>query len=297
MDQLDAIKGWTYCSVRIMRIGEMRMQTRIGFIGTGNMGASILRGILRSGTVGHENIYIFDTDKNKMEALAKETGVTACSGNAELARICDYIILAVKPAAVPQVLAEAKDSFTDEKILVSIAAGISIDSLRRYAGRDIKIVRTMPNLPLMVGEGMTVISFGDRISEEEKRTVKELFRSSGEAEELDEKLMNEVIALTSSSPAYVFMMIEAMADGAVQQGIPRQAAYKLAAQAVLGSAKMVLETGLHPAELKDRVCSPAGTTIEAVNELEKCGFRHAIMSAMKACTDRATEIGRSTESR
>jgi len=297
MDQLDAIKGWTYCSVRIMRIGEMCMQTRIGFIGTGNMGASILRGILRSGTVGHENIYIFDTDKNKMEALAKETGVTACSGNAELARICDYIILAVKPAAVPQALAEAKDSFTDEKVLVSIAAGISIDSLRRHAGGDIKIVRTMPNLPLMVGEGMTVISFGDRISEEEKRTVKELFRSSGEAEELDEKLMNEVIALTSSSPAYVFMMIEAMADGAVQQGIPRQAAYKLAAQAVLGSAKMVLETGLHPAELKDRVCSPAGTTIEAVNELEKCGFRHAIMSAMKACTDRAAEIGRSTESR
>ena len=273
------------------------MKTRIGFIGTGNMGAAILKGILRSGMAQPGDIYIFDPDESRVEALTGETGVAACSGNAELVSMSDYIILAVKPAAVRQALSEAKDSFTDRKVLVSIAAGISIEMLKQHVGRDRKIVRTMPNLPLMSGAGMTVISFGDRISEEVKETVKDIFKGSGEVEELDERLMNEVIALTGSSPAYIFMMIEAMADGAVQQGIPRKAAYRLAAQTVLGSAKMVLETGLHPAELKDQVCSPAGTTIEAVKALEKQRFRHAIMSAMKACTARAVEIGRSFENR
>jgi pyrroline-5-carboxylate reductase len=275
----------------------MDMASRIGFIGTGNMGASILRGILRSGLTGPENIYIFDPDTAKMEALTNDTGVRACSGNVELVGMSDYVILAVKPAAVPQVLQEVKESFTDRKVLVSIAAGISIDMLAQHLGQSRKIVRTMPNLPLMAGEGMTVISFGEHISEEEKETVKNLFRGSGQVEVLEERLMNEVIALTGSSPAYVFMMIEAMADGAVQQGIPRKTAYRLAAQSVLGSAKMVLETGLHPAELKDRVCSPGGTSIEAVKALEKCGLRHAIMSAMKACTKRAVEISSSFESR
>jgi pyrroline-5-carboxylate reductase len=275
----------------------MDMASRIGFIGTGNMGASILRGILRSGLTGPENIYIFDPDTAKMEALTNDTGVRACSGNVELVGMSDYVILAVKPAAVPQVLQEVKESFTDRKVLVSIAAGISIDMLAQHLGQSRKIVRTMPNLPLMAGEGMTVISFGEHISEEEKETVKNLFRGSGQVEVLEERLMNEVIALTGSSPAYVFMMIEAMADGAVQQGIPRKTAYRLAAQSVLGSAKMVLETGLHPAELKDQVCSPGGTSIEAVKALEKCGLRHAVMSAMKACTKRAVEISSSFESR
>jgi pyrroline-5-carboxylate reductase len=275
----------------------MDMASRIGFIGTGNMGASILRGILRSGLTGPENIYIFDPDTAKMEALTNDTGVRACSGNVELVGMSDYVILAVKPAAVPQVLQEVKESFTDRKVLVSIAAGISIDMLAQHLGQSRKIVRTMPNLPLMAGEGMTVISFGEHTSEEEKETVKNLFRGSGQVEVLEERLMNEVIALTGSSPAYVFMMIEAMADGAVQQGIPRKTAYRLAAQSVLGSAKMVLETGLHPAELKDQVCSPGGTSIEAVKALEKCGLRHAVMSAMKACTKRAVEISSSFESR
>lgn len=273
------------------------MESRIGFIGAGNMGSSLLRGILRSGMVGPGNIYIFDADKGRMEALAAETGVNTCSCNAELVGICNYVILAVKPAVVPQVLPECRDSFTDGKVLISIAAGVSMEKLKQYAGNVAKVVRTMPNLPLMVGEGMTVICFDDNISEEEKNTVREIFRCSGETEELDERLMNRVIALTGSSPAYVFMMIEAMADEAVRQGIPRQTAYRLAARAVRGSAGMVLETGLHPAELKDRVCSPEGTTIEAVAELERCGFRHAIMSAMDACTERAAEIGRSEEGR
>lgn len=273
------------------------MGKRIGFIGTGNMGASILRGVLRSGTAKPEDIYIFDADKAKADALVKETGVAAAASNSELVRNCDYIVLAVKPVYIGQVMEEIKDSFSSEKVLVSIAVGISSDSLRAYLQKDSKIVRTMPNLPLMVGEGMTLISFDDNIGSEEKLFVKKLFEGSGIAEELEERLMSQVTALTGSSPAYVFVMLEAMADGAVSQGIPRKLAYRLAAQAVLGSAKMVLETGLHPAELKDQVCSPAGTTIEAVKTLERNGFRYSLMDAMDKCTERALEIGRGSGSR
>jgi len=271
------------------------MGAKIGFIGTGNMGSAIVRGVVRSGTASPEDVYLFDTDTGKAEALAKETGAVVTSDSVELVNICRYIVLAVKPVYAGQVLNKIKDCFTEDKVLVSIAAGISMDTLRSHLGSDRKVVRTMPNLPLMVGEGMTLISFDDNISEEEKSFVKSIFEGAGKAEELEERLMNEVTSLTGSSPAYVFILIEAMADGAVQQGIPRKLAYRLAAQAVLGSAKMVLETGLHPAELKDQVCSPAGTTIEAVKVLEKNGFRYSIMEAMSECTAKAFKLGTGRE--
>lgn len=273
------------------------MGKKIGFIGTGNMGASILKGVIRSGTALPEDIIIFDADSEKTAVLAKETGVAAAASNSELTKLSDYIILAVKPVFVGQVMDEIKDSFSTEKVLVSIAVGISSDTLRAYLHKESKIVRTMPNLPLMVGEGMTLVCFDDNIGSEEKVFVKKLFEGSGRAEELEERLMSQVTALTGSSPAYVFIMIEAMADGAVAQGIPRKLAYRLAAQAVLGSAKMVLETGLHPADLKDQVCSPAGTTIEAVKALERNRFRHSLIEAMDECTARALEIGRGSGSR
>lgn len=244
------------------------MGKKIGFIGTGNMGASILKGVIRSGTALPEDIIIFDADKQKADTLAKETGSIVAASNCELVKHSDIVLLAVKPVFAAQVMEEIKDCFSNEKVLVSIAVGIGLDTLRTYLRRESKIVRTMPNLPLMVGEGMTLICFDDNIGNEEKILVKSIFEGSGKTEELEERLMSQVTALTGSSPAYVFIMIEAMADGAVAQGIPRKLAVKLAAQAVLGSAKMVLETGLHPAELKDQVCSPAGTTIEAVKALE-----------------------------
>ncbi len=273
------------------------MGKKIGFIGTGNMGSSILKGVIRSGTAQPEDIYIFDADSKKAALLADETGVNAAVSNSELVRLSDFIVLAVKPAYIGQVMEDIKESFSNDKVLVSIAVGVSSDTLRSYLKKDSKIVRTMPNLPLMVGEGMTLICFGDNISNEDRIFVKRLFEGSGRAEELEERLMSQVTALTGSSPAYVFVMIEAMADAAVQQGIPRKLAYTLASQAVLGSAKMVLDTGLHPAELKDQVCSPAGTTIEAVKALEKNGFRYSIIDAMKECTARALEIGRDSGKR
>lgn len=273
------------------------MGIRVGFIGTGNMGTPLLKGVICSGAAKPEDIYIFDADKGKADALARETGVNVAADNPELTAACDYIVLAVKPVYIRQVLEEIKGSFTENKVLLSIAVGVTSDTIKSILGRERKVVRTMPNLPVLVGEGMTLVCFDKNINDNEKETVKSLFEGSGKVDELEERLMSQVTSLTSSSPAYIFMMIEAMADGAVQQGIPRKLAYKLASQAVLGSAKMVRETGLHPAELKDQVCSPAGTTIEAVKSLEENGFRNSIMEAMKECTRRALEIGRESEGR
>jgi pyrroline-5-carboxylate reductase len=270
------------------------MGIKLGFIGTGNMGTPLVRGAVRSGVAAPADIRIYDVDHEKAAALGRETGVVLAGSNDEVVRDSDYIVLAVKPNYVKPVLEECRHSFNASKILVSIAVGVSTATLKQILGEGSKVVRTMPNIPLLVGEGMTLVCFGDNIGSEEKAAIRGLFEGSGRVEELEERLMSEVTALTGSSPAYVFMFLEAMADAAVQSGIPRGLAYRLAAQAVLGSAKMVLETGKHPAELKDQVCSPAGTTIEAVNALERNGFRFAVMDAMAECTKRAKEIGRMT---
>lgn len=270
------------------------MGIKLGFIGTGNMGAPLVKGAVRSGTADPSDIFIYDVDREKAASLSRETGVVQARDNSEVVSKSDFIVLAVKPNYIKAAIDECRNSFDSSKVLVSIAVGVSIQTLRQMLGPGPAIVRTMPNIPLLVGEGMTLVCFGDNISGEQKSAVKRLFEGSGRVEELEERLMSEVTALTGSSPAYVFMFIEAMADAAVQSGIPRALAYRLASQAVLGSAKMVLETGKHPAELKDQVCSPAGTTIEAVNALERNGFRFAVMDAMAECTKRAREIGRMT---
>lgn len=267
------------------------MNINLGFIGTGNMGASLVKGIIKAGIVPAERIFAFDADPVKVTGLQEETGINILNSNELVVEKSDVIILAVKPNGIKPVLEQCKDKFAGSKLLVSIAVGIPIKVYKDILGEDMKIVRTMPNTPALVGEGMTLISYDKNISESEIDIVRKLLESVGLVETLDEKLMNEVTALTGSSPAYVYMFIEAMADAAVLSGLPRALSYKLAAQAVLGSAKMVLEAGKHPGELKDQVCSPAGTTIEAVAALEKNGFRYAIMEAMNECTRRAREIG------
>jgi pyrroline-5-carboxylate reductase len=268
------------------------MDMKLGFIGTGCMGTAMIKSIINSEKLPAKSIYIFDLDAEKTGQLKNEFGVEVLSSGTEVVEKSDIIILAVKPNVLKPVLEACKSSFDNKKILVSFAVGVPIKFYKEIIGVDKKVVRTMPNTPMQVGEGMTLISFESEISKEEAKIIKDLFECTGKAEILDEKLMSEVTALTGSSPAYVYMFIEAMADAAVKSGIPRAISYKLAAQAVLGSAKMVLETGLHPGELKDQVCSPAGTTIEAVNTLEKNGFRYSIMDAMNECTKRAKEIGK-----
>jgi pyrroline-5-carboxylate reductase len=268
------------------------MDIKLGFVGAGNMGAAMVKSIAKSDIVKPENIYIFDVDTDKVGLLKKETGINVLGSVDEVFRKSDLIVLALKPNMIKPVLEACKESFSQDKILVSVAVGLPISLYKGILGNDKKIIRTMPNTPVLVGEGMTLISFDNNVGEDDLKLVRPLFETMGKVEVLDEKFMSEVTALTGSSPAYVFMFIEAMADAAVLSGIPRNLAYKLASQAVLGSAKMVLETGKHPGELKDQVCSPAGTTIEAVSALEKNGFRYAVIDAMNECTKRAREIGK-----
>jgi pyrroline-5-carboxylate reductase len=265
---------------------------KVGFIGAGNMGGALIRSIARGDKEGQFPISAYDVNAGLLGKLAEETGLIPANSAIDLVNESDIVIIAVKPQYCESVLKEIKPFLTAKKLLVSIIVGLPISYYKDILGRDVKIVRTMPNTPAMVGEGMTLVCCDDSILNEEKQSVLRLLRYSGMVEELEEKLMNEVTALTGSSPAYVFMFIEAMADAAVQSGIPRALSYRLAAQAVLGSAKMVLETGKHPGELKDMVCSPAGTTIEAVAVLEREGFRNAVITAMGECTKKAREIGK-----
>jgi len=264
---------------------------KIGFIGTGVMGTAMIKGIIGANIVNPSDIYVFDLDQQKLQTLKTELGVKAVTDSTEVVEKCEFIILAVKPNVVKTILEEIKKVFTLDKLLISIAAGIPLKTYKKALGDERKVIRALPNTPAVIGEGMTLISFDQYVLDDDIKDATTILEALGKVECMDEKLMSEVVALTSSSPAYVFMLIEAMADAAVLSGIPRQTAYRLASQAVSGSAKMVAETGKHPGELKDQVCSPAGTTIEAVATLEKYGFRNSILEAMKECTKKARELG------
>lgn len=265
---------------------------KVGFIGTGVMGTAMIKGIIGSNIINSSDIYVFDVDKNKMQEQSKELGLNAVNDAIGVVKTCDIVLVAVKPNVVKPVLEEIKNEFTGDKLLISIAAGIPLKTYKNILGQDKKVIRALPNTPAVIGEGMTLISFDSSVKDEDINAAMSILGALGQVECMDEKLMSEVVALTSSSPAYIFMLIEAMADAAVLSGIPRQTAYRLASQAVSGSARMVAQTGKHPGELKDQVCSPAGTTIEAVAALEKNGFRNSIIEAMNECTKKARELGK-----
>lgn len=261
---------------------------KIGFIGGGNMAGAIANGVISSGLCAARDIVICDINA---ESLKKYDEKITKSQNNKDALNCDYIVLAVKPFILPKVLEEIAGCDITDKVFVSIVAGVSVKEIKGILGENAKVVRVMPNTPAQVGEGMTVIAKpDDKVTEAELSEARSIFDAVGKTEIMEENMINVVTGVSGSSPAYVFMLIEAMADAGVSGGIPRDKAYNLAAQAVLGSAKMVLETGKHPAELKDMVCSPKGTTIEAVAELEKRGFRAAIIEAIKKCNDKANNI-------
>lgn len=268
------------------------MDFSVGFIGAGKMGSAIAKGVALAGKIPLKNIRVFDIDCQKVELLHKEVGINAEFDIEDLIKKSDIIILAVLPSVIKSVLESHIKLFDNDKILVSIAAGVPIKAFKSLLGEHAKIVRTMPNRPALIRKGMTLISYQDSdISKEELENIKVIFNSVGRTQVLDENLMDEVIALTSSSPAYVFMLIESMANAAVLRGISAKDAYDMAAQAVVGSAQMVLDTGKHPAELKDEICTPGGTTIEAVKNLEKGSFRYTIIEAMEECTKKAKNIG------
>ena len=258
---------------------------KLGFIGTGNMAGAIMGGIIKEGIISPDEIIGADILEAGRERVRKEHGIHVTADNREAAVTSEVLVLSVKPQYYEQAISEIRDCIRDEQIIVTLAPGKTLSWLEEKFGKPVKIVRTMPNTPALVGEGMTAACPNQYVTDQEKEYVLRILGAFGKVEVVPEHLIDAVVAVSGSSPAYVFMLIEAMADAAVAEGMPRAQAYEFAAQAVYGSAKMVLETGKHPGELKDMVCSPAGTTIEAVRVLEKEGFRSAVIEAMKACAD------------
>ncbi|MBR3429171.1 MAG: pyrroline-5-carboxylate reductase [Clostridia bacterium] len=263
----------------------------IGMIGAGNMGSAILRGIVEAEYVRASQVIAFDTNRKRMRELEEDLpGISLAADCLEVAERADLIILAVKPIFVSEVIDQIKSTLNGKAVL-SIAAGWTVSMLEKALDHSgATYMRVMPNTPALVGEGMTALCDESTFSKEDFDFVKGIFDAIGKTRILPERLFDGVVALSGSSPAYVYMMIEAMADAAVKEGIPRVHAYEMAAQSVLGSALMVLSTGTHPAALKDAVCSPGGTTIEAVEELERKGFRAAIMDAMKVCAEKSRNM-------
>lgn len=263
---------------------------KIGFIGLGNMASAMIGGILKKELYAAEDIIGSDKSEDSVQKAAKIFGIHTTTDNLEVAQAADVLILAVKPQFFPEVIAEIKGAVREETLIISIAPGKTMEWIMEHFGRELKLVRCMPNTPALVGEGCTGFCCYKLVSEEEQAQAAAILGSFGRAYQVPENLLDTVVGISGSSPAYVFMFIEAMADAAVAQGMPRKQAYQFAAQAVLGSAKLVLETGMHPGELKDMVCSPAGSTIEGVRILEKNGFRGAVFEALKGAADKGKKM-------
>ncbi|MFR1850172.1 MULTISPECIES: pyrroline-5-carboxylate reductase [Clostridia] len=265
---------------------------KIGFIGAGNMAGAIIGGIIKSNLVESQNVIASAKTMTNLNKLKDEYNINVTLDAREVVKNSDIVFMAVKPNIFDGVLEGVKDLIGDGKIVVSIAAGKSISSMENIIGDDKKIIRTMPNTPALVNEGMSALCPNKNIEDEELKIVKGIFDSFGKSEVVGEYLIDSVIGVSGSSPAYVFMFIEAMADAAVVGGMPRKQAYNFAAQSVLGAAKMVLESGKHPGELKDMVCSPGGTTIEAVKVLENEGMRSSVINAVCACIEKSKEMSK-----
>lgn len=260
---------------------------KLGFIGTGNMASAIMGGIVKNQMMAADEIIGADVSAPGRARVQEQFGIHVTDDNREVVEKADVIVLSVKPQYYEEVICEIREFMNENQLVITIAPGKTLAWLAEKFGKEVKIVRTMPNTPALVGAGMTAMCPNEHMTEAETAYVQSLLESFGRVEIVPERLMDVVVSTSGSSPAYVFMMIEAMADAAVSGGMPRTQAYQFAAQAVMGSAKMVLETGKHPGELKDMVCSPGGTTIEAVRTLEEYGFRSAVMEAMKACEEKS----------
>ena len=256
------------------------------------MAGAIIGGIIKSNLVESQNVIASAKTMTNLNKLKDEYNINVTLDAREVVKNSDIVFMAVKPNIFDGVLESVKDLIGDEKIVVSIAAGKSISSMENIIGDDKKIIRTMPNTPALVNEGMSALCPNKNIEDEELKIVKGIFDSFGKSEVVGEYLIDSVIGVSGSSPAYVFMFIEAMADAAVVGGMPRKQAYNFAAQSVLGAAKMVLESGKHPGELKDMVCSPGGTTIEAVKVLENEGMRSSVINAVCACIEKSKEMSK-----
>ena len=265
--------------------------SKIAFIGSGQMAEAMIGGLLSGQVCTAESIWATDPVAERRDHLKGQFGIQVGPANREAVAWADVIVLAVKPQALPAVLIELGPILA-HALVISIVAGVTIRTIAEQAGGATRVVRAMPNTPALVLEGMTALAMGAGVSDEDVRLVRTIFEAVGLVVAVEEGLMDAVTGLSGSGPAYVFLAIEALADGGVKMGLPRQTAELLAAQTVFGAARLVLESGVHPAELKDRVSSPGGTTIAGLHQLEQGGFRAALMAAVEAATTRSKELGR-----
>ncbi len=262
---------------------------KIGFIGMGNMGGAILNGLLK--TMDPGELIFTAAHKEKMEAVTKATGVAHGESNLDCVRAARYVILAVKPQYFDTVFEEIREGLDAGQIVISLAPGITAADIKERLGGRVRVIRAMPNTPALLGEGMTGVAYGPEVyTEEEQADIAAVFTSCGRMEIVEERQMDAVGCVSGCGPAFVYMFIEALADGGVKYGLPRKTAYEMAAQTLLGSARMVLETGKHPGQLKDEVCSPGGTTIAGVSALEEHGFRSAVIKAADACYEKSQKM-------
>lgn len=264
---------------------------KIGFIGTGKMGEALIKGILHARLFPPGNIYASDMDLAKLQLLEKEHNIKTCEDNCSAVVDSDVLIIAVKPQIVPAVLSEIKDSIKNQ-LVISIAAGVTIGTFEENLPDGTKVVRVMPNISATVMEAASAISPGSAVSKEDTEVAEKIFNAIGRTVILPEYLMDAVTGLSGSGPAYIFMIIEALADGGVHEGLDRNTAKLLAAQTVLGAARMVLNGGSHTGELKDMVTSPGGTTIRGLRVMEEQGVRIAMMNAVIAASERSKELGK-----
>ena len=270
----------------------MLKDKRIGFLGAGNMAEAMIHGLIESGSVNAAKICVSDRNIERLNVVVEGYGIEGCSENFEAARRSDIVVLAVKPQVVAEVLDDIRDELNGERLLVSIAAGVPIERIAAHLNEGAKIVRVMPNTPALVLSGISVLCPGAGVDEEEVGVVESLFKAVGETVTVgDEGLMDAVTGLSGSGPAFVYTFIEALSDAGVRAGLPRDVASLLARQTVFGAAKAVKELNRHPAELRDMVTSPGGTTIAGMERLEDKGFRAAVMAAVGAAAERSKELG------
>lgn len=262
----------------------------IGFIGLGNMAKAMLSGILGDGVVQPEDILGSAATQATLDKVKEQYKIRTTLSNKTVAREADILVLAVKPIVLPVVLEEIMDEVDDRKLIISIAAGKTTKWISQYFNKPVKIIRCMPNTPALVQEGASAVCRNENVTDEELQTALQLIRSFGMAEVVNENLVDVIGAVSGASPAYVFMFIEALADAGVKWGLTRRQAYRFCAQAVMGSAELMLKSGRHPAELKDMVCSPGGTTIEGLEVLEERGLRGDVMKAIDACMNKSKQM-------
>lgn len=271
---------------------EKRNNLKIGFLGSGAMATALARGIIAAGKASPEHVFAYDVAEAAARKFSEQTGAAAVKSVQELMQHSDVIFLAVKPVHAVNALLSIQEAMGKPMLLVSIAAGVSLTAIESYLCESVRVVRVMPNTPALVRCGASGYCLGTNATPEDEKIVHSLLSAVGVAYQVTEEQIDAVTGLSGSGPAFVYMMIEAMSDGGVAAGLPRQIATHLAAQTVMGAARMVLETGQHPGVLKDMVTSPAGTTIEGIRHLEESGVRSAFIEAVMSATRRSRQLGR-----